>query len=308
MQIELTTCPACGGAYDPLRARAVRVVDGKVRAFCSVECRDAGLSAELEAAVACAPEIGRPRRGVLSRTVLPALVLVTVALGVRGRMRERGVPLPSASLANGTAHAMKPLRTPSHDEAMAMLAPRPTPPGAAPESDTWIHPLYGPARKLPVRNTRRFGAAREGMRPEECREGHCGVDLGTQRGEPVLAVHDGVVERVVREDDGKEGRFIRINHRGGTVVTSYMHLDQVRPDLKPGIPVKAGDVVGTIGETGVQHSGPHLHFAVSVRSDGDGPELFIDPEPLLHLWPVRSPPPKKISRTAQAAAERPKGI
>jgi murein DD-endopeptidase MepM/ murein hydrolase activator NlpD len=285
-------------------------MDGKVRAFCSVECRDRGLAPDgLGGTVAV--EIERPRRdSLVYRAAVPTLVLGAVALGVGGRVLERGTPLPPASLANATAHAMKPLRPPSPAEALAMLAPKPAEPGRPPESDIWVHPLYGPTRKLPVRNTRRFGAPREGMRPEECRDGHCGVDLGTTRGEPVIAAHDGVVERVVRDDDGnKEGRYVRINHKGGTVVTSYMHLDQIRADLRPGIPVKAGDVVGTIGETGVQHSGPHLHFAVSVRSDGDSPELFIDPEPLLHLWPLRNPPPptKKIPRTAQASNEHAQG-
>ncbi len=56
------------------------------------------------------------------------------------------------------------------------------------------------------------------------------------------------------------------------------------------MPVKAGEPIGTVGDTGVHQSGPHLHFAVSVRTSPDDPELFIDPEPMLHLWPVRSRP------------------
>jgi murein DD-endopeptidase MepM/ murein hydrolase activator NlpD len=190
---------------------------------------------------------------------------------------------------------------------MAMLEPQPA------DNDVWFHPLYGPLRRLPARNTRRFGAAREGLRPEECEGGHCGVDLGSTRGEPVLAAHDGVVERVVRDAEqggrrGNEGRFIRINHKGGTIVTSYMHLDTIRDDLKPGIPVKSGEPIGTIGDTGVLRSGPHLHFAVSVRPKVDETELFIDPEPLLHLWPLKDAPPgtplpRKRTLQAQAIAQ-----
>jgi murein DD-endopeptidase MepM/ murein hydrolase activator NlpD len=192
---------------------------------------------------------------------------------------------------------------PSPKQALAMLAPK------SEESDLWYHPLAGPYRRLPAHNTRRFGAAREGLRPEECEGGHCGVDLGNVKGEPVLASHDGVVERVVRDDLGsKEGKFVRINHKGATVITSYMHLDQIRGDLRPGIPVKAGEQIGTIGETGVHNSGPHLHFAVSVRPAGDGPELFINPEPLLLLWPLHpsgaTPPlnqPKRMTGHPPAA-------
>ena len=56
------------------------------------------------------------------------------------------------------------------------------------------------------------------------------------------------------------------------------------------MPVKAGEAIGTVGDTGVHNSGPHLHFAVSVRPSPDGPELFINPEPLLHLWPLAKRP------------------
>jgi murein DD-endopeptidase MepM/ murein hydrolase activator NlpD len=158
-----------------------------------------------------------------------------------------------------------------------------------------VHPLIGPDRKLPERASRRFGAAREGMRPDECGTGHCGVDLGGRKGDLVMVVHDGVIERVQRDaaeggHRGNEGRFIMVNHKGGTVITSYIHLDGIREDLRPGVPVHAGEVIGTVGDTGVKESGPHLHFAVAVRPRADGDMLFIDPEPMLHLWPLKMHP------------------
>jgi murein DD-endopeptidase MepM/ murein hydrolase activator NlpD len=194
------------------------------------------------------------------------------------------------------------------DDAMAMLAPSP---GTAPEMDLWFHPLPGPHRMLPERDTRRFGAPREGMRPEECEGGHCGVDIGTAKGMLVIASHDGVVERVERDPEvggrrGNEGRFIMILHKGGTVTTSYIHLDAIREDLKPGIPVKAGEAIGTVGDTGVQHSGPHLHFAISVRPSPDGPELYINPEPLLLLWPLAKRPTLTAHAMTNAIVPHPK--
>ena len=166
---------------------------------------------------------------------------------------------------------------------------------------------------LPERDTRRFGAAREGMRPEECEGGHCGVDIGTEKGMLVMAVHDGVVERVERDPEvggrrGNEGRFIMILHKGGTITTSYIHLDGIREDLRPGVPVKAGEAIGTVGDTGVNHSGPHLHFAVSVRSSPDGPELYINPEPLLAPVAARQAPGGDAARDDErdrAAIRRP---
>jgi murein DD-endopeptidase MepM/ murein hydrolase activator NlpD len=158
-------------------------------------------------------------------------------------------------------------------------------------SDLWIHPLAGPNRRMPVRNSRLFGAEREGDRPGECRGGHCGVDIGGERfGEPVLAVHDGMVEHVERGPNRlRGGHFVRIAHRDGTVYTQYFHLASIPPALAPGVPVKAGDVIGFVGASGVHHSGPHLHFTVAVRAGPTGEERYLDPEPLIALWPVRIP-------------------
>ena len=128
---------------------------------------------------------------------------------------------------------------------MAMLAPAP---GAAAESDVWLHPIPGPKRMLPEHDTRRFGAAREGMRPEECEGGHCGVDIGTVKGMLVLAAHDGVVERVERDPEvggrrGNEGRFVMIIHKGGTIV-DLLHPPRRHP---------RGSAAGRAGEGGRGH-------------------------------------------------------
>jgi len=305
MRVEPATCPVCGVQYDPLRARAVTVTGGRVRAFCSTACKERSLVPEPAPAIEAASVPARPRPKSRVAALGGTLLLVaTVAVG--WRIVEHSLPRAAASLPLlPPASIVKPLpKLPTQAEAMKIIAPKEE------ENDAWVHPLYGPVRRLPLRNTRRFGAAREGMRPEECEGGHCGVDLGSARGEPVICAHDGVVERVVRDPNeggrrGNEGRFLRINHKGGTVVTSYMHLDSIREDLKPGVPVKAGEVIGAIGDTGVLRSGPHLHFAVSVRPNPDETETFINPEPLLLLWPLKNAPPPNLlpskHRTAQAA-------
>src|SRR2546421_8426896 len=40
MRIVPATCPVCAAQYDPLRARATLVIDGKVRAYCSNACKE----------------------------------------------------------------------------------------------------------------------------------------------------------------------------------------------------------------------------------------------------------------------------
>jgi murein DD-endopeptidase MepM/ murein hydrolase activator NlpD len=158
-------------------------------------------------------------------------------------------------------------------------------------SDAWLHPLDGPKRRMPIRDARVFGAERPGDRPAECRGGHCGVDLGGEVwGEPVHAAHDGVVDRVQRgpnEDHG--GLYVRLSHRGGTIFTQYFHLAAIPKWIQPGVKVKMGEVIGLLGDTGVKHSSAHLHFTVSVKPSKDVPERYIDPEPLVALWPLRMP-------------------
>jgi murein DD-endopeptidase MepM/ murein hydrolase activator NlpD len=163
---------------------------------------------------------------------------------------------------------------------------------AALGEDAWIHPLSGPVRRMPRADSRVFGAVRPGERPAECVNGHCGVDLGGEIwGEHVHAVHDGVVDFVQRNaNPDRGGEFVRLAHRDGTVFTQYFHLAAIPRGLERGVHVKSGDVIGLLGDTGVKESAPHLHFAISVRPLGaGGPERYIDPEPLIALWPVRVP-------------------
>jgi len=310
MRIVPATCPICAKEYDPLRARATLVVDGKVRAYCSNACKDK--------AALPVPELTIADVGDDDSVPLPKLPSVWTRMSWKGAASVGAcglavllfggkligtAPLASASI----APPPKPAPLPTVSDAMALLAPAP---GVAAESDVWLHPLPGPKRALPERDTRRFGAGRPGMRPEECEGGHCGVDIGTTKGMIVVAAHDGVVERVQRDAieggrRGNEGRFIMILHKGGTGTTSYIHLDGIREDLRPGIPVKAGEAIGTVGDTGVQHSGPHLHFAISVRASPDGPELYINPEPLLYLWPLAKKPAATLHAMTSADVPHP---
>lgn len=210
-------------------------------------------------------------------------VLIGGFLGVR--VSFNGPEATAARMASAAVTTPLPPRPAEPDPSTIPFGPDLPPPDFFHEGEVWFHPLPGPLRRMPERPTRRFGVERDHDSPESCRQGHCGCDIGEVRGEPVLAVHDGVVERVVRESDGRSGRYVRLIHRNGTIVTQYMHLDDVA-DLKPGMRVRAGDKLGTVGGTGVLHSEPHLHFTVAVRTKEDAPEVYLDPEPLLALWPM----------------------
>jgi murein DD-endopeptidase MepM/ murein hydrolase activator NlpD len=261
-------------------------------------------------ALARAPIVGG-RRGIASAWNLLVVVglLVAYGRGVGGTVRRHGDWF-LAQRSDGTAAALRVLIggtgalfewfTPPPElithELPIELAPRffgPWRPGEDPYPPEpvrvrWFHPLADAPRSLPAFESRRFGAIRPQPRPWECELGHCGVDLAAPLGERVVAVADGIVERVERNADagGRAGRYVRVGHCDGSVVTRYIHLDTIRKDLRPGRRLAAGELIGTVGRTGVVENFPHLHFGLSRRAP-DGSERYVDPEPLLRLWELR---------------------
>ena len=89
---------------------------------------------------------------------------------------------------------------------------------------------------------------------------HKGVDWAAPSGTPVFAAFDGDV--VSAGDAGQYGNLVRLRHPGGRE-TRYAHLDRFDQKARPGAKVKAGDVIGYVGTTGLS-TGPHLHFELYV--------------------------------------------
>ena len=274
-------CPVCGNQLH-LRSPHVAIDGGAVRVYCSETCRDRARSGQLDPVDSAPPE----RR---SRARWVAAMFLAAGAGGGAVAWQRVADAPPA-----VAVEPPPPRVVVPDIVL------PLPPPLSPNelywtpdvaSDRWLHPLAGPIRRMPVRDSRVFGAERPGDRPPECHRGHCGVDIGGDVwGEPVLASHDGVVDRVQRgPNDAHGGLYVRLAHRGGSVFTQYFHLAAIPRQLEPGAEVSAGDVIGLLGDSGVHRSGPHLHFTISVVPGPDLPEQFIDPEPLIALWPVSIP-------------------
>jgi len=83
---------------------------------------------------------------------------------------------------------------------------------------------------------------------------HTGADLAVSMGTPVLAAADGVVKLAGWHNS--YGNYIRILHPGGDE-TLYAHMQYLF--VRTGQPVKAGQTLGTVGQTG-NSTGPHLHF------------------------------------------------
>ncbi len=148
----------------------------------------------------------------------------------------------------------------------------------------WAHPITGTSELVPTRRTRWFGAERAGVDRDthaECGAGHCGVDLGGPRGTPVVAVAWGTVVRVEHSEmgrDGRSGRYVRIEHPD-QVYTQYMHLDAIADGLELGDEVEQGQVIGSLGRSGIVNGEAHVHFTLQAVVDDQ--LLYIDPVPFL---------------------------
>ncbi|MBQ4052984.1 MAG: M23 family metallopeptidase [Clostridia bacterium] len=94
---------------------------------------------------------------------------------------------------------------------------------------------------------------------------HKGVDFSAEVGTQVLAVDDGVVESIYK-DDVLTGTEITVNHGDG-VKTTYRFVN-VNENLTVGAEVTRGDVIATVAEaTGEEYKdGAHLHF--EIKKDG----------------------------------------
>ena len=62
----------------------------------------------------------------------------------------------------------------------------------------------------------------------------------------------------------------------GRMLNSFLHLDQV--DVKAGMMIKRGDLIGTIGATG-RATGPHLDWRIDWQGRRIDPGLLVSPMP-----------------------------
>lgn len=83
---------------------------------------------------------------------------------------------------------------------------------------------------------------------------HAGIDFGAAYGSPIYAVSDGTVSFAGWH--GGHGNYVRLEHGGG-FGTGYGHMSRIA--VAPGTHVRAGQVIGYVGSTGLS-TGPHLHY------------------------------------------------
>ena len=111
---------------------------------------------------------------------------------------------------------------------------------------------------------------------------HEGLDIKCvqrdRRGEPtdpVFAAMDGIVRYVaLNAGESNYGRYIVLEHPGLTpaVYTLYAHLARVESGIRPGVTVRAGQVIGLMGHSSsgsIPRDRAHLHFEIGLRVSDD---------------------------------------
>ncbi len=92
-------------------------------------------------------------------------------------------------------------------------------------------------------------------------EFHGGIDIMGGYGQAIVASSPGVVTTVGW--DGGWGQYVQIDHGGG-LSTLYSHMISGSPTVSVGQSVGAGEVIGSVGDTGYV-TVAHLHFEVWVN-------------------------------------------
>lgn len=128
---------------------------------------------------------------------------------------------------------------------------------------TWVRPLVGKTDREYSVETLSYDLTMKDWRT------HDGVDILAEAGALVRAAADGTVESV--ENDDLYGTTVTIRHGGG-IKTVYSNLAET-PTVSEGDTVRAGDVIGSVGDTALCEIGQPTHLHLAMSKDGES----VDP-------------------------------
>ena len=228
------------------------------------------------------------------------------AVGLQVKLTADHGGLPAGSeIVIGSAHATavaqvtktpepEPHAGPVHAATVRPVEPRT--PAPAPELHTAGDVAGGPVRvapavtaKLtaggyvfPVYGTVSFGDSFGAPRADVQGGWHHGEDIFAKKGTPLLAVANGTLHTIGFNRIGGYRLWLR-DDQGNEFY--YAHLSAYSPLAVEGAKVKAGDVIGFVGDTGDAEGTPHLHFEIHPASMlGLGYDGVVAPYPILLAW------------------------
>jgi murein DD-endopeptidase MepM/ murein hydrolase activator NlpD len=112
---------------------------------------------------------------------------------------------------------------------------------------------------------------------------HQGLDIMAPANTPVIAAADGRVEKLFYSNGGGGITLYQRSADGGWIYY-YAHLAGYAPGIVEGRVLRAGEVLGYVGDTGNSGAGNyHLHFGVNRMAPGERwhQGTPVDPYPLL---------------------------
>jgi murein DD-endopeptidase MepM/ murein hydrolase activator NlpD len=185
---------------------------------------------------------------------------------------------PKPARPKAGARSKKPLPTPPEPGKNrpgidgAKVRPAPTDISAPLSPGGYVFPVYGPSSFSDT-----YGAPRAAV------TWHHGQDIFGSLGSPLLAVADGTVFSVGWNDIG--GYRFWLRDRAGNQFY-YAHLSAFSPLAVNGREVRAGDVIGFMGNTGDAQGTPyHLHFEIHpVALLPLGYDGVVNPFAYLNAW------------------------
>jgi murein DD-endopeptidase MepM/ murein hydrolase activator NlpD len=189
-------------------------------------------------------------------------------------------PRPRPSPSDGRQHPSRPTTVPH--------APEPDVGGEVPGGPVRVAPgvtarLSSGGFVFPVYGTASFGDSFGAPRPDVPGGWHHGEDIFAAAGTPLLAVADGTLHTIGFNRIGGYRLWLR-DTQGDEFY--YAHLSAYSPLAVEGRTVKAGDVIGFVGDTGDADGGaPHLHFEIHPASmAGLGYDGVVAPYSILLAW------------------------
>jgi Peptidase family M23 len=193
---------------------------------------------------------------------------------------QAGTPEPVLPTAPGkaTKQAKVPANPPEPKKSGPKSLPplRPIPQGLQPKltAGGYVFPVFGQVSFVDT-----FGA----FRGDVPGNWHHGDDIFAPLGAPILAAAEGTVFSVGWNDVGGNRLWLR-DGQGNEFY--YAHLSAYSPAAVNGNHVKAGEVLGFVGNTGDAQGTPyHLHFEVHpVAFLSLGYDGAVDPTPYLKAW------------------------
>jgi len=212
--------------------------------------------------------------------------------------------LPGCTIAIGAppehSSAPQPRREARRERPRDQIVIRASQPAApAEEAEVMMEPgvlAPGASLLIPVR----------GVRPDQLRDSyadarsggrvHNAIDIMAPGGTPVLAAADGTIHRL--RTGGLGGVTIYQIGEDGRTMYYYAHLQRYAAGIRDGTPVRRGQVIAYVGDTGNAGSGNyHLHFSVGRLPD---PQRYWDSDNV-NPYPLLA---GEYARTASASRDR----